>query len=1673
MNGGVLRRALPTLVATALLAPTLAIAAPTDSLSPQTDQVQSTSLESENKNSTSATQRSDLTGVSGTQAVANNPMQTSTGLKTDQSSTTAASATSGQPAPIQMTSTPRSDSSIKDMLDTDDARVTRLYQTDRQTGTAPFDEDDSPGNDSGRDNNVVRSYDSVAYTYSFNVDAKDSSHYYRRARVGFRFELAQPQNAVTFDLDQMGWVDGTPGYQPRITTETIGGVPTQVLTAYRLLTPSSSVPTVIPGSSTITLVVKVKGATNGTTFSPQITSWAAPDTTTMTDPAHDTPEPVRVSARLNLNLRITDGVNENSDERIFDFNREGAQSYVNHELGKVKGIISKFNWAVDMRWPDRSKGLKGLEAPSGPITFSLSASDLWQKSNGELLPSEGKLQPYLWDFGTIDGDFNNAGRRTQDQGWNPRFDNYSYARSTGGQVGKDRVRDNGSYTVSQTRKDDKTIFTLTLKNYQVGNTFPLLGHTYSPGTNCSPALASSDCTEIEVGEISTGYLYVFNPTTIDGVGVADHYGESGLSLQSKVRDGGLEARSVTGQSLAAASGPEDTSNQALPDDDEWNSAMYTQGSGTSPGISNIIQYSCLSAPNYFDNGVDCGWWGAPDNLGGTDSAMTGTQVRIMAGFNFHTSKADLPLLSLSLIKIDPSVIDLPETADLDLPWSGNGIWQNASNDATGDPNHNLTVVKYATKPDGSTWANDKEQNDSDIGDLLYYDSKAQAEAHGTIVAILLGGRTAAPTPMADKDSRYGFGGFKVTVRPQAKIGSVAQLTSTSHTYTRNQLASLSGLDPSHSSDQEWENWARTQDPDLLLTKITPHFTTPKSSYQKARYDATRGYLGGDSGGNQLGDSLYVTGEQPTISKSVEQTVGGSTPKTNFDLDADQRFVDWRLTAHVSTNASQSNKDNKTDIYITDTLPKKMTYLPGSARLGGTYQERTPENGLVTGGKACEPSISTDSQGRTVLSWTLTGIPTDSTRTIIHYTAFIGDLSAADNDVNNGEILETASSIMSKRNMAKPSTFKGTVSKASIRVSRYHTTSLFASTPQLINEVNAPISFNNMLGNFSSTPKDKSWAVDVLPWQRGGSQASFHGTYSLNDLTVSATGPTDLNYIGIYYTTDTKWQVNDPASIRPEVFTTWTEAEIDTNTGRVSVPENTVAWAFIIKRQPPNSRYDFTFSLLPKGGMPADAYQNRWGNETNQVPATALVAKRTVSGIVWYDHNGDGIRSASDTPLKGVEVSLLDDSNNPVMSTTDPNKPIRATTDEKGAYTLTEIPAGHYHLLFNQAKGSDWSGLQTTKKQAPGASRTEDSSAQSLIEGGIMTGAVISLDNFPKAEDMAAVTYAADFNNCGLTGPLATDQVSVTLGKNLTGRDWTDQDIYTLQIEAIGGAPPGVLPETVHLNSLHRQVQVPLNTAVISEDGTYHYQIKEENGHQPGLTYDTETINLTISVTSHPDQLKRVVQTRLTTASGKKIDSAIFTNSYRPQATSISPTVGKELRGRSIKEGEFSFELIDKETGQRVSRAANDAEGRVTFPAQTLRSSGRKRYLVREIQGHDATITYDRSQYELDIDVIDHPAQGLLTAEQVGDRPTFVNVFTPAGSREPDKPLRPVTPPDSVSKPQAGQPPVSGNPDKRNQSRLSATGTEVGVLLILSISLTAIGASTIYLINHRRQSGSDE
>ena len=99
------------------------------------------------------------------------------------------------------------------ILNDDSARVTRIEINEIVDGTAPFDENDDSGNDSGNSNKIVRTFDTVTYRFTVEMESYTSTGY-SEARVKLEFVLPLNKDEAIFDQTAMAWMDQTSGYAP-------------------------------------------------------------------------------------------------------------------------------------------------------------------------------------------------------------------------------------------------------------------------------------------------------------------------------------------------------------------------------------------------------------------------------------------------------------------------------------------------------------------------------------------------------------------------------------------------------------------------------------------------------------------------------------------------------------------------------------------------------------------------------------------------------------------------------------------------------------------------------------------------------------------------------------------------------------------------------------------------------------------------------------------------------------------------------------------------------------------------------------------------------------------------------------------------------------------------------------------------------------------------------------------------------------------------------------------------------------------------------------------------------------------------------------------------------------------------------------------------------------------
>ena len=207
--------------------------------------------------------------------------------------------------------------------------------------------------------------------------------------------------------------------------------------------------------------------------------------------------------------------------------------------------------------------------------------------------------------------------------------------------------------------------------------------------------------------------------------------------------------------------------------------------------------------------------------------------------------------------------------------------------------------------------------------------------------------------------------------------------------------------------------------------------------------------------------------------------------------------------------------------------------------------------------------------------------------------------------------------------------------------------------------------------------------------------------------------------------------------------------------------------------------------------------------------------------------------------------------------------------------------------------------------------------------------------------------------------------------------------------------------------------VAFDKLIFDHAGTFTYTVREV---QPtddapgvlGVTYTGKTYTLTYVVEDNNDG-KLVVKSSTVkpsegTENGVSPGTMAFANSYQPGQTSYQISGTKVLKNadpattRTPADGEFTFALIDVATGQEIDRTTNVGNA-FTFKAISYTATGSHAYQVKEVAGHDGTITYNDAVLDVTVNVTDDGGSGQLTAtaSKAAADLTFTNTYTPTAT----------------------------------------------------------------------------
>ena len=246
---------------------------------------------------------------------------------------------------------------------------------------------------------------------------------------------------------------------------------------------------------------------------------------------------------------------------------------------------------------------------------------------------------------------------------------------------------------------------------------------------------------------------------------------------------------------------------------------------------------------------------------------------------------------------------------------------------------------------------------------------------------------------------------------------------------------------------------------------------------------------------------------------------------------------------------------------------------------------------------------------------------------------------------------------------------------------------------------------------------------------------------------------------------------------------------------------------------------------------------------------------------------------------------------------------------------------------------------------------------------------------------------AEFKNSYNVTPKSSSVTEqITADKVLDGRDLKAGEF---RFELVEGN------NVVSTGTNNADGKIVMDPVTYTEAGEHTYTLRETKASttENGITYSAAEYTIVTIVKDNGDGTLSVEHEL------QNVDKATFENAYTvtPKSFSVTDqiTATKVLTGRDLKEGEFSFELV--EGNDVVATGKNDDRGKIKMSPIEYTAAGKHIYTLREVPG-DANngITYDGKTYTIETTITDK-GDGTLEAKHVlkgDDEAKFNNSYKP-------------------------------------------------------------------------------
>ena len=1097
------------------------------------------------------------------------------------------------------------------------ATVKSISVTDITDGSAPFDEDNAAGNDSGANNKIVRSFDSLTYRFDIAIEAGAS---YTEAYVRIEFTLPLSKAQAEFDTAAMGWMETTGAYAYQLTDN--GN--SQTLVCYKHLENNGKI--VVPGNFNENLSIKVKGMANGSAIQPEITASVVGNSEDKKKTV--TPDVVTVSAAARFNIKVS-GKDDYKDNFNFNTgNTTGAQKAPNYGISstRVPGRVMALAVCLELYNDKPDKGFKGVELPNGePITFKLRLGSTYTINDpndtgytrGQIVDvASSGYMPLLYSvdgnvmqpFGTANGDgrilYNTHGALVAHAPYN-----------VGG--GPNACRNGGVWTAKQLKDAQNKptdVIEVTVSGYEIDvDQMPVID-----GDRASHANEYGK--DKGIGVFSAGEFWIVqpfnelnstNPGDSGNYDIVKKYGEGAFTTFAQATDLKITTVNIDDPVFQDTEGTND--QQQVKNDDKQEYGLELR----LPGF--------LQNRVYFADSVMCSDYGVnvSSQRHGDDVATAGTEFYLRSGFTYSAANEEDNRLywGTNLVRFTSGVFEL--TGEV------------KSNFYDGAEGQNIQLTTYyAAKTDGTGWASYEEMKNTTEEGLVFYPTLADLNGKECVALLHC---FKGPGPLMWTGPYYlALAGARV--RDNVTPNTTAVAISTSRVWTQKMWADAGSPDiPVWTSEGG-------RYPEGLLKKNTyidkngatcylnSGNVVGSTYYQPATYDEANNLSPHNSDWGHWGDTMLFIGYKTGVTMTELQKVNGSEKET-YALDKSQREADFVIQPRASfdKNSGDGTIEKTTDLTVTLTLPKYMTYINGSAYWGGTYTQTNANGGVggtVSGGTAMEPQVVNNADGSQTLTWILQNVTVGAALDPIYYSAYIGSkLPAEDCPLGTTSLAPTVT-ISGTEDRRAFTADNGNIATQGITVTKGSADAFTKSVKADKAEADGTVDYVIYSTN-NGTSDAALYLLDTMPCnEKNGS--SFTGTYHVTGWKLD-TALCDVSKLAVYYTEDPQYVDKTAADIKQSVVEGWTKATLNADGTLTDMNgKRPTAWAIIGTLDSNKAvNVELQIQLVPEFDTfvaESTVYVNTISEGELVATAEAKVVERTLSGMVWSDDDGDGVKT---------------------------------------------------------------------------------------------------------------------------------------------------------------------------------------------------------------------------------------------------------------------------------------------------------------------------------------------------------------------------------------------------------------------------------------------------------------